>query len=110
MQLLPARAGYRTGIAQELAATHRVVGTYLGNRDHAESLRAETGCEIFRCDISKPQDRAELVAFAREKFPDGLDLLMNNAGIAPRERRDILEATEESFDELIATNLKGRIF
>ncbi len=35
---------------------------------------------------------------------------MNNAGIAPRERRDILEATEASFDELIATNLKGPHF
>ena len=35
---------------------------------------------------------------------------MNNAGMAPRERRDILEATEESFDELIATNLKGPHF
>ena len=39
-----------------------------------------------------------------------LDLLVNNAGMAPRERRDILEATEESFDELIATNLKGPHF
>jgi NAD(P)-dependent dehydrogenase (short-subunit alcohol dehydrogenase family) len=105
-----ASRGIGRGIAQELAATHRVIGTYLGSREHAESLRAETGCEIFRCDISKPQDRAELVAFAREKFPDGLDLLINNAGIAPRERRDVLDATEESFDELIATNLKGPHF
>ena len=38
------------------------------------------------------------------------DLLVNNAGMAPRERRDLLEATEESFDELIATNLKGPHF
>jgi len=37
-------------------------------------------------------------------------LLVNNAGIAPRERRDVLEATEQSFDELIATNLKGPHF
>ena len=35
---------------------------------------------------------------------------MNNAGIGPRERRDLLEATEESFDELLATNLKGPHF
>ena len=105
-----ASRGIGRGIAQELAATHRVIGTYLGSREHAESLRAGTGCEIFRCDISKPQDRAELIAFARETFPDGLDLLVNNAGIAPRERRDILDATEESFDEIIATNLKGPHF
>lgn len=105
-----ASRGIGRGIALELAKTHRVIATYLGSLDHAESLRAETGCEIFRCDVSNPDDRASLMAFARENFPDGLDLLVNNAGIAPRERRDILEATPESFDELIATNLKGPHF
>jgi len=105
-----ASRGIGRGIAQELARTHRVIGTYLGSREHAESLKAETGCEIFRCDISKAGDRAALIEYARELFPDGLDLLVNNAGIAPRERRDVLEATEESFDELMATNLKGPHF
>ncbi len=37
-------------------------------------------------------------------------MLVNNAGIAPRVRADVLEASEESFDELIATNLKGPYF
>ena len=60
--------------------------------------------------ISHPsEDRDALIAFTREKC-GRLDLLVNNAGMAPRERRDILEATEESFDELIATNLKGPHF
>src|SRR3712207_2695223 len=49
------------------------------------------------------------MAVARERF-ESLDVLVNNAGMAPRERRDLLEATEESFDELIATNLKGPHF
>jgi NAD(P)-dependent dehydrogenase (short-subunit alcohol dehydrogenase family) len=105
-----ASRGIGRAIAAELAQTHRVIGTYLGSREHAESLKAETGCEIFRCDISKPEDRAALIAFARGLFSDGLALLVNNAGIAPRERRDVLDATEESFDELIATNLKGPHF
>jgi NAD(P)-dependent dehydrogenase (short-subunit alcohol dehydrogenase family) len=39
-----------------------------------------------------------------------LDLLVNNAGIAPRERKDIVEATEEIFDEVLDTNLKGPYF
>ena len=39
-----------------------------------------------------------------------LDVLVNNAGIAPRVRADILEAHEDSFDEMIATNLKGPYF
>jgi 3-oxoacyl-[acyl-carrier protein] reductase len=105
-----ASRGIGRGIALELSTTHHVLATYLGSRDHAESLRAETGCDIFRCDISNPEDRVALIAHAREIFPEGLDLLVNNAGIAPRERRDILDATEASFDELIGTNLKGPHF
>ncbi len=105
-----ASRGIGRGIALELSTTHHVLATYLGSRDHAESLRAETGCDIFRCDISSPEDRVALIAHAREIFPEGLDLLVNNAGIAPRERRDILDATEASFDELIGTNLKGPHF
>jgi len=38
------------------------------------------------------------------------DSPVNNAGIAPRERRDILEASEEIFDEVLNTNLKGPYF
>jgi NAD(P)-dependent dehydrogenase (short-subunit alcohol dehydrogenase family) len=104
-----ASRGIGRAIATELARTHRVIATYRGRRDAAESLQSETGCEIFQCDISSHEDREALMRFAREKF-DALDLLVNNAGIAPRERRDLLESTEESFDELIATNLKGPHF
>ena len=39
-----------------------------------------------------------------------IDLLVNNAGVAPAERRDLLEATEESFDRLIRINLRGPFF
>jgi NAD(P)-dependent dehydrogenase (short-subunit alcohol dehydrogenase family) len=105
-----ASRGIGRGIALELAKTHSVIATYLGSLEKAESLRSETGCEIFRCDVSKTGDRAALIEFARGIFPDGLDLLVNNAGIAPRERRDVLDSTEETFDELIATNLKGPHF
>ena len=104
-----ASRGIGRAIATELAKTHRVIGTYRGRVDAAESLRAETGCEIFQCDVSSRADREALLAFAHERF-DHLDLLVNNAGMAPRERRDMLDATEESFDELIATNLKGPHF
>jgi NAD(P)-dependent dehydrogenase (short-subunit alcohol dehydrogenase family) len=104
-----ASRGIGRAIATELARTHDVIATYRGRRDAAETLQAETGCEIVQCDISSREDREALLRFAREKF-GSLDLLVNNAGIAPRERRDLLEATEESFDELIATNLKGPHF
>jgi NAD(P)-dependent dehydrogenase (short-subunit alcohol dehydrogenase family) len=104
-----ASRGIGRAIALELSKTHEVIATYRGRRDAAESLQAETGCRIFQCDVSSAADRQALLAFARETF-GRLDLLVNNAGIAPRERRDILEATEESFDDLIATNLKGPHF
>ena len=101
--------GIGRAIAVELSKSHQVIATYRGRQDAAESLRQETGCEIFQCDIASREDRAGLLAFAREKW-DRLDLLVNNAGMAPRERRDLLETTEESFDELISTNLKGPHF
>ncbi len=104
-----ASRGIGRGIAVELAKTHQVIATYRGRLDAAESLKAEIGCEIFPCDVSSGADRATLMAFTKEKF-GRLDLLVNNAGMAPRERRDILEATEDSFDELISVNLKGPHF
>jgi NAD(P)-dependent dehydrogenase (short-subunit alcohol dehydrogenase family) len=104
-----ASRGIGRAIASELSKTHHVIGTYRGRRDAAESLRDAAGCEIFPCDIGSREDRAGLVRFARERFAS-LDLLVNNAGMAPRERRDLLDATEESFDELIVTNLKGPHF
>jgi NAD(P)-dependent dehydrogenase (short-subunit alcohol dehydrogenase family) len=104
-----ASRGIGRGIATELASTHKVIATYRGNREAAESLRAETGAEIIQSDIGSATDRAALVAFALEKL-GRIDLLVNNAGIAPRERKDILEAGEESFDELLNTNLKGPHF
>ena len=104
-----ASRGIGRGIAVELARTHTVIATYLGRKDAAESLQAETGAIPFQCDIASRADREALMAFTIEKG-GRLDLLVNNAGMAPRQRRDILEASEESFDELIATNLKGPHF
>lgn len=104
-----ASRGIGRGIALELAKTHTVVGTYRGRRDAAESLQAECGADIVQSDIGSPADREALIGHVRAKY-GRLDLLVNNAGIAPRERRDILEATEEIYDEVLDTNLKGPYF
>jgi 3-oxoacyl-[acyl-carrier protein] reductase len=104
-----ASRGIGRAIAAELSRTHHVIATYESNLDAARSLAAETGADTVRCDVSRAEDRAALIRYARERF-DTLDLLVNNAGIAPRERRDVLEDSEDSFDELIATNLKGPHF
>lgn len=104
-----ASRGIGRGIALELASTHRLIATYRGREDAALSLQTETGAEIFRLDIASAADRQALLAFCKEKF-GRLDLLVNNAGMAPRVRADLLEATEESFDEVLDTNLKGPYF
>lgn len=104
-----ASRGIGRAIAIELATTHHVIATYRGRKDAAESLAAECGAEIVQSDISSADDRAALIerCWSRHKR---LDLLVNNAGIAPRERKDILEATEDIFDEVLGTNLKGPYF
>lgn len=64
---------------------------------------------FFAADISKDEDIKALAAFAEEKF-GGVDLLVNNAGVAPKERKDILEITPEDFDFVNDINLKGTFF
>jgi NAD(P)-dependent dehydrogenase (short-subunit alcohol dehydrogenase family) len=75
-----------------------------------DSLR-QTGARLAYCrgDISKPEDRWEVLARVREEF-GALHLLVNNAGIAPPTRDDILAATEASFDTVFDVNLKGPYF
>lgn len=65
--------------------------------------------EVCRADISVAADRSALMEFVRARF-GRLDLLVNNAGVAPDVRADLLAAGEESFDRLIATNVKGPYF
>ena len=75
-----------------------------------EALRALGADVAYKTgDVSKPEEREALLKFARTKF-GALHVLVNNAGIAPSKRNDILEATEESYDEVMDTNLKGPYF
>jgi 3-oxoacyl-[acyl-carrier protein] reductase len=63
----------------------------------------------LQADISAAADRRRLVEETLTHF-GRIDLLVNNAGVAPNVRADILEASEESFDRLIDINLKGPYF
>lgn len=65
--------------------------------------------EYFKADVSSAADREKLLQFLEQRF-ERLHVLVNNAGIAPSVRADILDASEASFDELISTNLKGPYF
>lgn len=59
--------------------------------------------------IANREDRERFVAAIVEKYGD-IDVLVNNAGVAPKIRNDILEMTEESFDYVVGTNTKGTMF
>ncbi|NLW51382.1 MAG: 3-ketoacyl-ACP reductase [Candidatus Brocadiaceae bacterium] len=65
--------------------------------------------EVCRADIASASDRRTMLDFLADRF-GRLDVLVNNAGVAPRQRMDILEATEESYDRVMAINLKGPHF
>lgn len=58
---------------------------------------------------TKAEDRNRFVSMTVEKFGH-IDVLVNNAGVAPKVRLDMLETTEESFDYVVGTNLKGTLF
>jgi 3-oxoacyl-[acyl-carrier protein] reductase len=71
----------------------------------------QSGVNVIYCqgNIALRDDRKKILDEV-EKYYSRLDVLVNNAGIGPVERRDILATTEESFDEVISTNLKGTYF
>lgn len=107
--------GIGRGIALELARLgHRVVVNYAGNATAAEEcaqLVTAAGGEALtvKADVSLAEDRQRLLDETLAAF-GRVDLLVNNAGVAPNVRADILEAGEESFDRLININLKGPYF
>ncbi len=66
-------------------------------------------CGYIPCDISDRESRKAL--FERiEKEYGRLDVLVNNAGVAPKVRADLLETSEESYDYVLNTNQKGTFF
>ncbi|HEY2839094.1 MAG TPA: 3-ketoacyl-ACP reductase [Pirellulales bacterium] len=75
----------------------------------AEIERAGGRAAAAQADVTKGADRQRLVDGA-VKLGGRLDLLVNNAGITSPGRRDLLEATEESWDLVFDTNLKGPFF
>ena len=116
-----ASRGIGRGIALEMAMLGwDVVINYATNGVAARETAADaislarTGgktirAEICQADIGSSPDRRKLIDFTTSNF-NSLDLLVNNAGVAPRVRADILEAEEEEFDRLININVKGPYF
>ena len=107
--------GIGRGIAVELGrAGWFVVVNYAGNLAAAEEcvgLVKTAGGDALRvqADISSTEDRARLVEAALG-ICDRIDLLVNNAGVPPKVRADLLEATEDCFADCVAVNLQGPYF
>jgi len=78
--------------------------------DAVDRLRL-LGAEVLycRCDVSEPDQRRNMLAAIRQRF-GRLNVLVNNAGVAPSVRTDILEATEESYERVMRINLQGPYF
>ena len=107
--------GIGRAICLELAKTgYALVINYNENLNAAEEtlqLVEESGVPVEICqgDVSAKSHRDLIVAFTMEHF-GRIDMLVNNAGIAPKVRNDILETDEESFDRVLNTNLKAPYF
>ncbi|HEY5912676.1 MAG TPA: 3-ketoacyl-ACP reductase [Verrucomicrobiae bacterium] len=116
-----ASRGIGRGVALELAkAGCDLVLNYATNSAAAEQTAADCHqvaqgsgksirAEPCQADIAQRADRQKLVESTKTTF-GRLDVLVNNAGVAPSVRADILDATEESFDRLMTTNVKGPYF
>ncbi len=107
--------GIGRGIAVQLAKAdwNIVINDVHDPRPPAETLdlvKIEGGDGvIIMADITSAADRERLVAESLNTF-GRIDLLVNNAGIGPRQRLDILEISEESMDEVLKVNLIGPFF
>jgi NAD(P)-dependent dehydrogenase (short-subunit alcohol dehydrogenase family) len=110
-----ASRGIGRGIATALAAHGwTAVINYRGNaaaaQETADAIQAAGGrALIVQADIGAAPDRELLVRTTLERC-GRVDLLVNNAGMAPRQRMDLLTTTENSYDEVMAVNLKGPFF
>ncbi len=109
------RRGIGLGIAKCLAAEAFDLAI-CGVSDEPAAAAAvdeigRSGAKVLYCraDVSEAADRAALLARIAQRF-GRLDLLVNNAGIAPAVRADMLEASEQSFQRLLRVNLQGPYF
>jgi len=107
--------GIGRGIAVALAERGwRIVINYRSNRAAAEDARkaveiAGGGSLLVQADMASQADLTKLVDATLAEY-ERIDLLVNNAGVGPRQRVDMLQVSETSYNEVMDINLKGPFF
>jgi NAD(P)-dependent dehydrogenase (short-subunit alcohol dehydrogenase family) len=106
--------GLGRGICLALAQSgYSVAVNYAGNESAARETAALIGADaptlLVQGDVGKPADRERINDTTLGRF-DRIDVLVNNSGITSLGRLDILEATKESWDQVLAVNLEGPFF
>jgi 3-oxoacyl-[acyl-carrier protein] reductase len=107
--------GIGRGIALSLAERGwDIVINYHSNAAAAEEVRLAVqglGADalLVQADLANLADLSHMVDATLERY-GRIDLLVNNAGVGPRQRVDLLSTTVESYDEVMATNLRGPFF
>jgi NAD(P)-dependent dehydrogenase (short-subunit alcohol dehydrogenase family) len=105
--------GIGRGVCLELARHgYALAVNYAGNEEAAretERLLGDAPTLLYRADVSQATDRDRLVDVVLARW-GRIDVLVNNAGITSPGRRDVLEATEASWDRVLEVNLKGPYF
>ncbi len=108
--------GIGRGIVLAIAGLgHTVVVNYRSDVRAAEETCQEAlrlgaaGAVAIRADVSDLEDGRRLVEEVRA-VSGRIDLWVNNAGVAPETRADLLETSAESWDRVLATNLRGPYF
>lgn len=107
--------GIGFGIAEQLAKNgfNLAINGVRSANEAADAIKKlkDFGNDVIYCqgNISSSTSRENILLQVKAQYGK-LHVLVNNAGVAPKERKDILDATEESFDDVISTNLKGSYF
>ena len=106
------RAGHRRSAGRQRIRSGDQRRPRRSRKSRTCSTRSQARCRRRllprRCRRCRPTARRSSTP-SRARF-GRLDVLVNNAGVAPNVRADILDATEESFDRVIGINLKGPYF
>lgn len=107
--------GIGLGIAKELAKKgYNIAINGMREPEQVSQVLQELktwGTAVIYCqgDVSSSQDRDKIIETTLNSFKQ-IHVLVNNAGVGPKKRTDLLQATEESYDRVMGINLKGPFF